>query len=150
MRALSIIVCSALGALALAAAALGEAGASSIQSAAQHRVTVDRALIARHHALALLGESHVFTDPAVIGRHRALGRLGQPTMVTDPRLVARHQALGRLPDLSASGARHGPAAGSSTSFPWKEIVIGFCATAAALLVGFGVRRSHRVPTRGAA
>ena len=115
-------------ALALAPVALGDDGASSIHSAPQLHVTVDRALIARHDALGRPGQSQVFTDPVVIARHRALGRLGRPTVVTDPALIARHRALGLLPDLSSSGTPRGAAANSSNPFPWKETVIGFAAT----------------------
>ena len=124
MRALSILVCTALGALTLATAAPAQADDSGIQSAPQLHVTVDHALIARH---------------------RALGHLGEPTVATNPAVVARHRALGRLPDLSASSTS---TASSTSSFPWTETGFGFAATAALALIGGGlVVRSGRVRIR---
>ena len=127
MRALSILVCTALGALTVATAAPAHADDSRIQSAPQVHVTVDRALIARH---------------------RALGRLGEPTVTTNPAIIARHRALGRLPDLSASStSRNAPAGPSTSSFPWTETGFGFAATALLALIGVGVMRSGRVRMR---
>jgi len=56
MRALSILVCTALGALALATAAPAKADDFGVQSTPQLHVTVDPALVARHRALGRLGE----------------------------------------------------------------------------------------------
>ena len=56
MRALSILVCTALGALTLATAAPAQADDFGVQSTPQLHVTVDHALIARHSALGRLGE----------------------------------------------------------------------------------------------
>jgi hypothetical protein len=56
MKALSILVCTALGALTLATAAPAQADDVRLQSTPQLHVTVDHALIARHRALGRLGE----------------------------------------------------------------------------------------------
>ena len=56
MRALSILVCTAFGALALATAAPALADDFGVQGTPQLHVTGDQALIARHRALGRLGE----------------------------------------------------------------------------------------------
>jgi hypothetical protein len=92
----------------------------------------------------------VTVDQAAVARHRALGRLGEELhVVSNSAVIARHRALGRLPLAPGTGVIRSETS-SSGWFPWRESLLGIAVVAACVVVGFGLTRSGRVRTRGAA
>jgi hypothetical protein len=116
-----VFVACAVGALGATA---GPARSESTDPQSLNRLTVDKALVARHRALGRLGDDlRVFTEPAAIARHRALGRL----MVAAPSATP-------LPAYSSSDW-------------WKASMLAFATFAAGILVGVTVTRSARAHPR---
>jgi len=121
MRARSILVCIALGALTLAIVAPAQAGAGQagqtpggVSSGSYYGVG-SAYNPTQYSGLQSTPQTHVTVDRALMARHRALARLGEPT--------------------------------STSSFPWKEIGFAAAATGALALIGFGVLSFGRVPMR---